>query len=136
MSLALTSALLASSNSATSLWPDAAKCKGVMPHVVLGIDLGLVGQQQFRHVLVALNRRHVQRRPAVVVLAENQIRIVFEQRLDLFQVAILGRVMNLAAEGETAPGQRDQHDGGEAENWGVAESVNKACILSMVPPMV
>ena len=73
LSLALTSALLASSNSATSLWPS--------------------------------SRRPVQRRPAVVVFAENQIRIVFEQRLDLFQVAIPGRVMNLAAEGEAAPSQ-------------------------------
>ena len=83
--------------------------------VVLGIDLGLVGQQQFRHVLVAPIRRIVQRRPAVVVFAENQIRIAFEQRLDLFQVASLGRVMNLAAESEAAPSQRDQHDGGAAE---------------------
>ncbi len=93
--------------------------------VVLGIDIGLVGQQQFRHVLVAIKRRKVQRRRAVFVFAENQIRIVFEQRLDLFQVANLGRVMNLAAEGEAAPSQGDQRhpsDGGAAGNWGMAES--------------
>ena len=39
-----------------------------MPLLVLGIDIGPVGQQQFRHVLVALKRRLVQRRLAVVVL--------------------------------------------------------------------
>ena len=36
--------------------------------------------------------------PDPIVFAENQIRIVFEQCLDLFQVAICGCVMNLTAE--------------------------------------
>jgi hypothetical protein len=58
----------------------------------------------------------VQRRPPEVIFAENQIRVVFEQQLDLCQVAIRSRVMNLAAEGEAGPGQRDQHDGGETGN--------------------
>jgi hypothetical protein len=67
----------------------------------------------------------VQGRLAVGVFAKNLIRIVFEQRLDLFQVATLGRIMNLAAEGEAAPSQRNQRDGGEAGNWGMAESAKE-----------
>jgi hypothetical protein len=71
----------------------------------------------------------VQRRRAVVVFAENKIRIVFEQRLDLSQVALPSRVMNLAAKGGAAPSQRnqrDEHDGGEAGNWRVAESAEES----------
>jgi len=67
----------------------------------------------------------VQRRPAVVVSAENEIRIVFDQGLDPSQIAILGGVMYLAAEGEATPSQRDQHDGGERYNWRVAESAKE-----------
>jgi 4-hydroxy-3-methylbut-2-en-1-yl diphosphate synthase IspG/GcpE len=54
----------------------------------------------------------VQRRPAVVVFARNQRRITFEQRFDLFQVATLGCVMNLAAESKTAPSQHEQRNDG------------------------
>jgi hypothetical protein len=47
--------------------------------VRLGVDLRLVGQQKFRHRLVAIFRRPMQRRPAVFVFfAENEVRIVFE----------------------------------------------------------
>ena len=77
----------------------------------------------------------MQRRPAVVVFAENQIRIVFEQRLDLFQVAILGRVMNLAAEGEAAPSQRDQRDQMTAARPGIGEwqsRLKKECLLFII----
>ena len=63
----------------------------------------------------------MQRRPAVVVFAENQIRIGFEQRLDLFQVALPSSLMNGAAKGDAAPSQRDQQDGGAAEYSVVAE---------------
>src|ERR1039457_3138456 len=80
--------------------------------VGLGIDVGFIGQQQFRHVLAATSRRHVQRRRACVLRGQNQIGIVFEQRLDPSQVAIPRRVVNLATEGKTAPNQSDQRDGG------------------------
>ena len=78
--------------------------------VSLGIDPRFVGQQQFRQGLVAITRRQMQRRRAAAVFAENQSGIFFEQRLDLFQVASLSRVMNLAAEGEAAPSQRDYRE--------------------------
>jgi hypothetical protein len=92
-------------------------------------------EQQVRHFFVAFMRRarqrsmtirvlsrcNVQRRIAVVVFAKNQIRIVFDQRLDFLQVAFRSRVMNLAAKGEPAPGQRGQQDGGTAGNWASAE---------------
>jgi hypothetical protein len=48
----------------------------------------------FRHILAARSRRHVQRRIAVFVLAENQIRIVFEQYLDRCQVTSPSSVKN------------------------------------------
>ena len=48
--------------------PPSAMCNGVRPSSVLGIDIGLIGQQQFRHVLAAIPRRLVQRRLAGVVL--------------------------------------------------------------------
>jgi hypothetical protein len=64
----------------------------------------------------------VQRRKAVFVFAENQIRIILEQRSYLIQVALRSRVMNLAAEGETAPSQREQRDGDETGNQGAIES--------------
>ena len=64
--------------------------------VLLSIYIGMLGQEQFGNVLVALNRRQVQRRIAVVVFTENQIRVLFEQRLDLCQVALASRVTNLA----------------------------------------
>jgi hypothetical protein len=64
--------------------------------VLLSIYIGMLGQEQFGNVLVALNRRQVQRRIAVVVFTENKIRVLFEQRLDLCQVALASRVTNLA----------------------------------------
>jgi len=36
-----------------------------------------------------------------------------------------GRDMNLATEGDAAPSQRDQQDGGAAGNWGVAGSAKE-----------
>jgi hypothetical protein len=64
-------------------------------HAFLGVDIGPVGQQQFRHVLVTILRRTVQRRTAGPFFAEDQIRSVFEQRLDLRQVANSGRIMKV-----------------------------------------
>jgi pimeloyl-ACP methyl ester carboxylesterase len=91
------------------------------------IDIGLVGQQQFRHVLVAGKRCHMQRRQAKAVFGENQIRIAFEQRLDLSQVAISRGVMNLAADRGIAPSERYQHNdnGGAAQSRGMAESTKE-----------
>jgi hypothetical protein len=40
----------------------------------------------------------------------------FEQGLDLFQVAFLGRLMNLATEDGAVPGQRDQGNGNKTRN--------------------
>jgi hypothetical protein len=37
--------------------------------------------------------------------------------------------MNLAAEGETAPSQRDQRNGGKAGNWGVAEPAKERAYI-------
>jgi hypothetical protein len=56
----------------------------------------------------------MQRRIAVVVFAGNQIRIFFEQRLDLLQVTATNRLMNLATEGKIAPSQCYQYDGDKA----------------------
>ena len=94
-----------------------------------GIDVGPVGKQQFSHVLVAIQGRPVQRSIAVVAFAGNQIRIVFEQCLDLCQVAPGRRITNLAsphivpvAGGDDAdPTQRQHRDGGAAGNRGAAE---------------
>ena len=77
------------------------------PPAVLLVDLGSVGQQQFRNVLVFPNPRPVQRRPAVAVIAQNHIRIAFEQRLDLCQVPSRNRVLNIAAEGKAGPNQHE-----------------------------
>src|ERR1017187_1763221 len=86
--------------------------------VGLSVDISLGGQQKFRHILVALGCCHMQGGYAeLVVLVENQIRVVFEQRLDLCQIALLGRGMDLAAEGATAAKQRGQNDSGEQRNW-------------------
>jgi len=60
----------------------------------------------------------VQRRPAEFIFAEDQIRIAIEQRRDLANVASSSRIVNLAAEGETAPRQRDQRELRRSEEWG------------------
>src|ERR1017187_3973302 len=87
--------------------------------VGLSVDISLGGQQKFCQILVALGCCHMQGRYAeLVVLAENQIRVVFEQRLDLCQIALLGRGMDLAAEGAAPAKQRDQKDSGEQGNRG------------------
>jgi len=59
----------------------------------------------------------MQRSRAGIVFAENQFRIALEQNSDPSQVAIPRRVMNLAAEGEAAPGQHGQRDGCAAGIW-------------------
>jgi hypothetical protein len=82
--------------------------------VVLGIDNGFVGQQQFRHVFMVPCRRPVQRRPVVGVFAENQLRLLFEQRLNLRQISEFGRIMNFAAKGVAARNQYNQRDDGKA----------------------
>jgi len=67
----------------------------------------------------------MQWRHAVFISAGNQIRICFEQSLDLFQIAILSCVMNFAAESWTGPKQRDQYDGGSAENIEAPDSAKR-----------
>jgi hypothetical protein len=49
-----------------------------------------------------------------------------EQRLDIFQVAIPGRIMDLTTEGEAAPSHCDQHDDGAAGYWGMAKSAKES----------
>jgi len=67
----------------------------------------------------------VQRCTSDFAFAENHIGIAFDQRLDLFQVAILGGVVNLAAEAEAAPSESDQQDGGTAGNWEMTGPASK-----------
>jgi hypothetical protein len=45
-------------------------------------------------------------------------------RFDAFALS-LGRVVNLAAEGEATPCQREQQDGDAMGNWGVADSAEE-----------
>jgi hypothetical protein len=52
--------------------------------VVPGIDIGVVGQQKFRYILVVLLRRPVQWRHAVFIPAGNQFRMTFDQFFYLF----------------------------------------------------
>ena len=60
-----------------------------MPIIVLGVDLGLVGQQQFHHILLAIRGRSMQRCDAALILAENQIRIVLSSALTFSKSPLL-----------------------------------------------
>ena len=74
---------------------------------VFCVDISFVRQQKFCHILVIHKRRPDQWCHSVVVFTGDQIGIAFKQRLDLYQVAVHGRVVNLAAEREAAPRESD-----------------------------
>jgi hypothetical protein len=50
------------------------------------------------------------------LFAENQLRIVFEQRLDLVNIATLDCVMNGTSEGNSDPSHRDDSSSETTEN--------------------
>ena len=60
----------------------------------LGIYVGGAGKQQGYHIFVALHRRPVQRREAILVRAEHQLRVTVEQRLYLLQFVVARRLVN------------------------------------------
>ncbi|HUJ69675.1 MAG TPA: hypothetical protein VLW86_09135, partial [Syntrophorhabdales bacterium] len=74
--------------------------------------------------LVAVEGSPVQRRVAAIVLAERQIRIVFEKLFDLARVTSLGGVMNFSAENGAIQDEHEQSDkryGRAAGDWGMAK---------------
>ena len=85
-------------------------------NAILCINISHGDQQQFRNVLVAKLRSQKQWCIKMIIPAVNQIRIGFDQRLDLAHIASFCRVMNLAAEGEAAQSQHDQPNSAKAEN--------------------
>jgi hypothetical protein len=74
----------------------------------------------------------MQRRPSVTIFAENQLGMLFEQRLDLCQVPGFCRVVNFIAEGDAAPGQRKQQNGGKAKNCRTASGEEKGGLFIVI----
>jgi hypothetical protein len=101
--------------------------------IVPSIDIDFFSQQQFYYGLMASIRCQVQRSPCIIVQAGNQLRIIFEQRLDLCQVSVSGRVMNLAAEGRTAASQRHQQNGRLAVNLDMGMTAKKSAFIQGCP---
>jgi hypothetical protein len=75
-----------------------------------------MGQKKFHYVFVALICRPAQGRFPIRVAAGEQFGIAFEQCLNFLQVAFPGSVMNFVAESEPAGSQRQDREGGGAEN--------------------
>jgi hypothetical protein len=76
--------------------------------VVAGVDFGLIGQQKCRYVPIAIDRSPVQRRPAVVVPAGNQLRIFSKDGFNFCQVSGFGCVVNRPAENGNATNQHHE----------------------------
>src|SRR5208282_1335607 len=97
---------------------------------VSGIYLGPAGQQQFRHVLMALLGRPVQRRSVIIVFVENEVRIALEERLYLFQVTSVGRLSDpgfgIATGGDKAnQSNHNENDGATPRSCGERESIRE-----------
>jgi hypothetical protein len=97
--------------------------------IVLDIHIGAGIDERLRHGQLAVKRSHMQRCIAQLVLVGNQLGIALQQGLHFFDVATPGRIMNRAAEGEAAPCERKEHDGGGTKNTGREELLRECAQL-------